>query len=69
MKTATRARGVPPAERRQWDVARLVEEAEVNLIAAREGKQIGSPNGALELIGRVTGILNNKLQNQNIAVT
>ena len=57
------------AERRAWDVERLVDEAEVNLMAAREEKQIGSANGALEFIGRVTGLLNDKQQPGSVAVT
>ena len=57
------------AEKRAWDVERLVDEAEVNLMAAREGKQIGSANGALEFIGRVTGLLNEKQQTGSVAVT
>ncbi len=36
---------------------------------AREHKQMGSANGALELIGRVTGLLNEKQQQQTVTVT
>lgn len=38
-------------------------------MAARDGKQMGSANGALELIGMVTGLLNNKQQPNSVAVT
>ena len=38
-------------------------------MAAREGKQFGSANGALEFIGRVTGLLNEKQQPGSVAVT
>jgi len=57
------------AEKRQWDRERLVSEAESNLHLAREHKQMGSANGALELIGRVTGLLNEKQQQQSVTVT
>ncbi len=57
------------AERRLWDRERLVSEAESNLHLAREHKQMGSANGALELIGRVTGLLTTKPPAQNVAVT
>ncbi len=50
------------AEKRLWTTDRLVEEAETNLIGAREGKQFGPANRALELIGRVTGLLDPKHQ-------
>ena len=56
------------AEKRLWDRERLVSEAESNLHLAREHKQMGSANGALELIGRVTGLLNEK-QQQSVTVT
>lgn len=45
------------AERRLWDVERLIDAAEENLRGAREAKQMSAANGALELIGRVTGLL------------
>ena len=45
------------AERRLRTTERLIEEAEVNLDGARVGKQFGSANGALELIGRLTGLV------------
>ena len=57
------------AEKRQWDRERLVSEAESNLHLAREHKQMGSANGALELIGRVTGLLNEKQLQQSVTVT
>lgn len=59
------------AEKRAWDVERLVDEAETNLELARTGgyKGAGSANGALEFIGRVTGLLNEKQQPGSVAVT
>ena len=47
-----------------WDKARLVREAVVNLHGSREHKQYGSANGALEIIGRATGILSDKPRDQ-----
>ena len=41
----------------------------MNLIAARKGKQFGSANGALELIGRVTGLLGGKHQEPQVPIT
>jgi len=48
-----------------------VDEAEVNLELARTGgyKGAGSANGALEFIGRATGLLNDKQQPGSVAVT
>ena len=59
------------AEKRARDGERLVNEAETNLEIARTGgyKGAGSANGALEFIGRVTGLLNEKQQPGSVAVT
>lgn len=43
-----------------WSLRRLIDEAEANLEGARAARQYGSANGALELIGRVTGLLGDK---------
>jgi hypothetical protein len=43
-----------------WNLDRLVAEAETNLELSRAHKQLGSANGALELIGRVTGIISDR---------
>lgn len=45
------------ADKRLWDIERLIDAAEENLHGARGSKQWASANGALELIGRVTGLL------------
>ena len=45
------------AAKRLWTTDRLVEAAEQNLDGAQESKQFGSANGALELMGRLTGLL------------
>ena len=57
------------AEKRLWTTDRLVEEAERNLLGAREGKQFGPANRALEFIGKATGLLDGKLQEQQAAIT
>ncbi len=48
---------------------RLVEEAEANLHGAREGKQFGPANRALEFIGKVTGLLDPKHQEPQVPIT
>ena len=45
---------------------RLVDEAERNLMAARECKQFGPANRALDFIGRATGLLDRKLQEPQV---
>ncbi len=54
-----------------WSKVDLVREAKTNLDLARTGgyKGIGSANGALELIGRVTGLLSEKQQAATVTVT
>ena len=50
------------ARERAWTVGRLVKEAEANMHLARSAgwRGMSSANSALELIGRVTGILGGK---------
>ena len=48
------------AVKRLWTTDRLIEAAEQNLELSREHKQMGSANGALEFIGRATGLLDGK---------
>ena len=57
------------AEKRLWDVDRLVDEAEMNLLGAREGKQFGPANRALEFIGKATGLLDGKQRDNDAPVT
>lgn len=57
------------AERRAWTLDRLVDAAEQNLAGARESKQWGSANGAVEWIGRATGLVSDKVQPGAVAVT
>ncbi len=42
---------------RAWDQSRFIDEAEENLNRAREANQLAPANGALALIGKVTGIV------------
>lgn len=42
---------------RAWDQTRFIDEAEQNMTQARELGQIAPANGALALIGKVTGIV------------
>ena len=52
-----------------WDKARFINEAEANLIQSRDLGQMNPANTSLQLIGRVTGILEDKPQNQvNIGI-
>ena len=52
------------AVKRLWTTDRLVAEAEINLDGARVGKQFGSANRALELIGRLTVLVGGKQQEE-----
>ena len=52
-----------------WDKARFIKEAEANLIQSRDLNQMNPANTSLQLIGRVTQILEDKPQNQvNIGI-
>ena len=52
-----------------WTKARFINEAEANLSLSRESGQMNPANTALSLIGKVTGILEEKPQNQvNIGI-
>ena len=57
------------AQRRLWTTERLIDEAETNLVGARSGGKWASANGALDLIGRVTGILSDKPREQVPVIT
>ena len=48
------------AVKRLWTLDRLVDEAESNLEGARAANQWGSANGAIEWIGRATGLVSDK---------
>ena len=52
-----------------WTKERFIKEAETNLIQSRESNQMNPANTSLQLIGKVTGILEDKPQNQiNIGI-
>ena len=52
-----------------WTKERFINEAEANLSLSRESGQMNPANTALSLIGRVTGILEDKPTNQvNIGI-
>ena len=57
------------AEKRLWTTDRLVDEAERNLMAARESRQFGPANRALEFIGKATGLLDGKHQDPQVPIT
>ena len=70
IQQAIAARQKELADKRRWDMERLVEEAETNLELARSGgwRGVSPANGALELIGRVTGILSEKPRDPQVPV-
>jgi phage terminase small subunit len=70
IQQAIAARQKQLADKRRWDMERLVEEAETNLELARTGgwRGVSPANGALELIGRVTGILTDKPRDPQVPV-
>ena len=52
-----------------WTKERFIKEAETNLIQSRESNQMNPANTSLQLIGKVTGILEDKPTNQvNIGI-
>ena len=52
-----------------WTKERFIKEAEANLIQSRESNQMNPANTSLQLIGKVTGILEDRPQNQiNIGI-
>tara|TARA_R100000656_G_scaffold98052_1_gene71139 strand:+ start:246 stop:551 length:306 start_codon:yes stop_codon:yes gene_type:complete len=52
-----------------WTKERFIKEAEANLIQSRDLNQMNPANTSLQLIGRVTQILEDKPQNQvNIGI-
>ena len=57
------------AEKRAWDMEKLVDEAETNLHGARDSRQWGSAKGALEFIGKATGLLSDKARDMPVAIT
>jgi hypothetical protein len=43
--------------KRDWTLARVVEEGERNLAGSREAQQWASANGALAFLGKITGVV------------
>lgn len=57
------------AEKRLWDLERVMESAEKNLDGAQNDHQWASANGALEFIGKVTGLVTNKPSVPGVQIT
>ena len=57
------------AERIVWDRSKLVDEFATNATLAREAKQFGPSNRALELIGKTEGLLDEKRQDERPTIT
>ena len=55
--------------RRGWTLARVVEEGERNLYGAQEDKQWASANGALQFLGKVTGVVSEKSVADSVSIT
>jgi hypothetical protein len=53
---------------RVWDKVRFVEEAEENLEKSRDLGQMAPANGALQMIGKVTGILQDQPASSDTAL-
>ena len=49
------------AQKRAWDKERFIDEAESNLSQSRELNQMAPANGALAMIGKATGIIQDQL--------
>ena len=56
-------------EKRVWDSVRLIDEAEVNMVRAREQKQFAAANGALHLIGQTAGLLTGRPPDEPVKIT
>lgn len=56
-------------EQQAWTLQKITDEAATNMRLAREHKQIASANGALEIIGRSTGLLTEKTRENSVQVT
>ena len=55
--------------RRGWTLARVVEEGERNLAGSREAQQWASANGALQFLGKVTGVISEKPVADSVSIT
>jgi hypothetical protein len=52
-----------------WTLARVVEEGERNLAGSREAQQWASANGALQFLGKVTGVISEKPVADSVSIT
>lgn len=61
--------GLAVVEARAWDRVRLIDEAVANLHLAREARQFGPANKAVEIIARLTGNLDGPEVSQDVRIT
>mgnify|MGYP000079498988 CR=1 FL=1 len=54
---------------RGWTLARVVEEGERNLVGSREANQWASANGALQFLGKITGVVSEKPVADSVSIT
>jgi len=52
-----------------WTLARVVEEGERNLAGSREANQWASANGALQFLGKITGVVSEKPVADSVSIT
>jgi CBS domain-containing protein len=52
-----------------WTLARVVEEGERNLAGSREAQQWASANGALQFLGKVTGVVTERPVADSVSIT
>jgi hypothetical protein len=52
-----------------WTLARVVEEGERNLAGSREANQWASANGALQFLGKITGVVTEKPVADSVSIT
>ena len=55
--------------KRGWTLARVGEEGERNLTGSREANQWASANGALQFLGKVTGVVTEKPVADSVSIT
>ena len=55
--------------RRGWTLARVVEEGERNLAGSREANQWASANGALQFLGKITGVVTERPVTESVSIT
>ena len=56
-------------QKRVWDLERVLERAEENLDGAQSDHQWASANGALEFIGKATGVVTQKPVIETVRIT